>query len=553
MPWGKKAGAVRAYEYGCLPPTTGEAQAIEIMHARHRLWNSLVELDRDFAADYAALLEPYLALDHLEWKDRFKAAWQSDAFKTQQKDLEWAMYQAGRLDGKVHLGQNWLQYEDVLANWKAARQRSWHPTKAQREAQDGPSVLQFHRWDGTGKISVRWQNGVALLAIFDSDTRLHIDPVDPRAWSSETRSERRHLARTAVRIRMDGEGQRRSPVWLELPMVMHRPLPDDALIRTAAILRERVAGQYRWKLVVVAESVIHQPKTPIGTGTIAVHIGWRKVPAGLRVATCADDSGHTEQWVLPDAFVNGMKQVNNLQSIRDHNLNEWRDTFGDWLVVTSTVIPEWVQFGTSRMKHWKPEKMARFVREWRARRFPDDEVLFSIGLSWLARETHLYEYQENLRDQLLRARREQYRLWAVGLTRKYAEVVLSDIGLARLAKPAKRTVATQGARHQRQLVAPSCLLGALRYACARDGVQVVDVPSPYISTVCNLCGAIRLYDKVSELTHTCEWCGKTWDQDANAAVNMLSQTMGDLAQEGGFRRPEVASSSTGEPEPALSR
>ena len=44
------------YEYGCLPPVNGREAALEQMRRRHRLWNSLVEVERDYRSRIAAVL-----------------------------------------------------------------------------------------------------------------------------------------------------------------------------------------------------------------------------------------------------------------------------------------------------------------------------------------------------------------------------------------------------------------------------------------------------------------------------------------------------------------
>ena len=107
----------------------------------------------------------------------------------------------------------WCNYDDVIANYETARKR------ALREGRE----LRFHGWDGTGKVTVRYQQGLPVAEVQGVDRRLQIDPVDPLAWSSPHRSERRKLARSRVRIRVGSDG--REPVWLELPVVLHRALP----------------------------------------------------------------------------------------------------------------------------------------------------------------------------------------------------------------------------------------------------------------------------------------------------------------------------------------
>ena len=44
------------YEYGCLPPVRGREAAGEQMLRRHRLWNSLVEVERDYRSQLSAVL-----------------------------------------------------------------------------------------------------------------------------------------------------------------------------------------------------------------------------------------------------------------------------------------------------------------------------------------------------------------------------------------------------------------------------------------------------------------------------------------------------------------
>ena len=44
------------YEYGCLPPLRGREAAVKQMLRRHRLWNSLVEVERDYRSQLSAVL-----------------------------------------------------------------------------------------------------------------------------------------------------------------------------------------------------------------------------------------------------------------------------------------------------------------------------------------------------------------------------------------------------------------------------------------------------------------------------------------------------------------
>src|SRR5690606_14013043 len=90
-------------------------------------------------------------------------------------------------------------------------------------------------------------------------TRLQVDAIDPRAWSG-TRSERRLHARTTLRIRIGSEG--RDPVWASFPMIMHRPLPPDGIVKQAAVKLARIGTRERWELhvTVQAPSFVAEPR-----------------------------------------------------------------------------------------------------------------------------------------------------------------------------------------------------------------------------------------------------------------------------------------------------
>src|SRR5690349_10568729 len=84
---------------------------------------------------------------------------------------------------------------------------------------------------------------------FGSDTRLQLEGGPPAAFSDSCRGVWRKL-RSEVRIRI---GTDRKPLWLELPMVLHRELPAGGLVRAASVTRESIAQRYRWGRLLTAE------------------------------------------------------------------------------------------------------------------------------------------------------------------------------------------------------------------------------------------------------------------------------------------------------------
>lgn len=133
---------------------------------------------------------------------------------------------------------------------------------------------------------------------------------------------------------------------------------------------------------------------------------------------------------------------------------------------------------------------------------------------------HLYEYEANLRDRLLAHRLDLYRRFAANLRRRYRVVYLEAMDLRRLAQDdPTREPATPDAQHWRHWAAVSELR-----ACIDDaGLTVVKVEPAYSTLTCSWCGYLdQNWDPASAVEHTCSQCGRTWDQDANAARNLLA-------------------------------
>jgi hypothetical protein len=192
----------------------------------------------------------------------------------------------------------WCNYDDVISAYEIARRRTL------REGRD----LRFQPWDGTGKVTVRYQHGLAVEGVQAADRRLQFDPVDPLAWTSPRRSERRKLARSRIRIRVGSEG--RQPLWLELPVIFHRPLPGDGTVRSASVICEKVGSRERWRLLVT----VARPQRAMREGpAVAVDLGWRLLPDGLRVAYWEDERGDHGQLVLSPRGVMAVLETERLE------------------------------------------------------------------------------------------------------------------------------------------------------------------------------------------------------------------------------------------------
>lgn len=549
------------YEYGCLPPTRGEEAMLAEMKARNDLWNRLVEIDRAFREKTASLLSPEdnpletlraelktvrdeikarrkksrtgkvetedLRKKAAELRERIAIAAQSlRAHKERIKEANRHLLEEAEAERRAAVKEAvrtsplfWCNKEDVLASYEVARKR------AMKEGR----LLQFHRWTGEGKISVRYQQGLKIRDLFSGrDTRLQVDPVPNEAWESPNRSVRRRAARTKVRLRVTS-GEDHRPVWVELPTVLHRPIRGEQ-IQSAAIVRWRVGDRFRHKLVLTVRIPEAVPKA--SGPAVGIDIGWRKVEGGLRVAFWFDELGDKGELILPERLVWSLEKPAELQSVKDNHFNAAKTALAAWLGCQR--VPEWLVEETAGLDQWRNVgRLLRVLERWEENRFPGDEEMVAYLREWKKRDRHLRDWLCNLRDQAILWRREEYRKFAAALAKKYSVVFLEDFDLRQVQRKPAPESGTQGslpADRQRVLAAVSTLRSAIANACRREGVRVVFVEASFTTLSCNSCGHTEKWDAAKWLVRICPKCKAVWDQDENAAKIILRRGLSKMRE-----------------------
>lgn len=416
-------------------------------------------------------------------------------------------------------GLYWPNYGEVLDAWQVAR----------RKSRASGNTLHYHDSKNREKVTVRYQYGLPVSeALACRDTRLQIEPVPEEAFTSPCRGLRRKLARTRIRIRV-GSDESRRPVWLELPMVMHRPLPPNGKIRTASILREKIADTWRWKAVITvheANSVCQATNIDRSIRAVGVDVGWRVLERGLRVAYWYDTDGNHGELIIPEETLHEFRRLRDLQSIRQQNFNETCEWLTKWCGVNA--LPEWFNIASVRF----PRQLAVLFKRWNESRFDGDEEAFDRLADWHRKDLHLWRWQEHLRDQILRRRREQYRIFAASLARNYDAVAIEDLdmpGMIRKPDPENGTLGSLPEDWYRQVASLYSLREAIKNACTRDKVMVLEVPPEMTTLRCHVCGHEERFDAACQIRHTCSNCGALWDQDYNAARNILERGLSQIA------------------------
>jgi hypothetical protein len=223
---------------------------------------------------------------------------------------------------------------------------------------------------------------------------------------------------------------------------------------------------------------------------------------------------------LPPWTVEGWRKIEDLQSIRDKIHNEARTSLKGWL--SDNQHPGWLDEATEHMHAWRRlSRLDLLVVEWRSKRFEgDDEILQTLG-TWRKQERHLWQWQENLRDQLLAWRKNYYREFAATMRRRYQTIAIEDMDLRStihdVLRPEEERQTVTAQRRMARFAALSSLVGCLK----DSGADVVAVDRAGTTNTCHDCGHIN--NVGIEVMHTCGGCGVEFDRDVNAAKNIRAR------------------------------
>jgi len=614
----------RIYSYRCLPPITEVNRVEEQFRLAHQYRNTLVEIEHKLWDDLRGvqLADPIVGAALRDYEDAAGAV--DDAYDdlraaksgvaapdltaerevlARAKDLR-ALCGAELREAKASRAAQLQPGYEAARALTALRRKEARRAFIERGLRTGTydrvenSVkqavktakrpLHFERYDGTGSIGTQLiaRDGAPgiygmtvseLLSQQDSRLRLGTPGLadkHPRAevgacatWEEAAclpRNLRRHAARTYVDLRV-GSHPDRKPIFARFPLTLHRPIPKDAVIKWAYVVRKRVGRHYEWRFQLTLESERFRAcPVAIGEGTCAIDLGWRRlfdaqgVQVGLRVGYLVDEHGHEREIRVPDDLLTGMAKVHDLASIRDKEFETARDRLAAWLLDRET--PAWMAERVGSLAQWRaPRKLASLVDAWTgidwdawrvaraegkkcnpsdfgstANRIDGDGPILAVLQAWARQDRHLQNWEEHQRDRLIAHRREVWRVIAAELTARYATILIesgsnhdTSMKLTEVdgwEQPAPEDGDPSDGREQRRmsrLAAPGELRAEILKAAPKRGARVEAEQAADSTKACAWCGSVEAFDAAASIEHTCSSCIRTWDQDANAARNLL--------------------------------
>lgn len=435
---------------------------------------------------------------------------------------------------RAHCGAYWGTY--LLAEDAIDRAR-----KAPLYDGAEPNDPRFRPWLGDAQIGVQLQGGLSAVLLDGDDTRLRIGPPRaPAGWEHRRHGRPWDPAKASAKARTlylrVGSDDKGGPIFAAWPMVLHRPIPASATIKRATVSLRHYGPRAEWTVELTLD-LPDETRSESG-GAVAIDLGWRLVQGGLRVATWRASDGKTGELVLPDRLTGAIEKASELRSLRDDLLNAAREKFCAALEAIDT-LPEWLLRRTRRsdepasraqaiaaIRQWRAAaRFAALARAWRTQRFAGDETAYAELEAWRYRDHHLLCWEAGARRSSLRWRREIYRGFAAALARDYGTIVLEEMDLRRFAERPKvaaddDTRQNETARGNRHAVA----LSELRLSLANaSGATVVTVSAVDTTRTCHACGVVVAWRSADHLHHGCSACGAVWDQDENAAANLLER------------------------------
>lgn len=348
--------------------------------------------------------------------------------------------------------------------------------------------------------------------------------------------DRMRYARVSIRVR--SERPRDSARWVDVDVVIHRPVPPDAVVTWVYLVphgERRLPGgriePERYSLQLTVETREPLIARAPGRGETTLRLGWAKHhTGGLRVATLDDGS----EVVLPEKVATQIAMSEALRGAGDRHFDDaraaaivWRDAglLPDWAVEQMRTAANWRGHGRlARVAErllsetplpvplpvlwgrWKEVRAALRAAhgnaagdlytsdrdgffEWLgAQGVTERQHQLAVWLEWWRRkDRHLKTMEEDIGAKARAHRKDFYRCVAAKLATTYERVTIARLDLARAAlrdMPEETPKELhQAARHQRTIVAPHELKEALRAAlggdkggryCEQDG----DSPDP---------------------------------------------------------------------------
>jgi hypothetical protein len=517
---------LKTYVFGLLAPDNPELVTTHLAE-RARVWNQLVELHDKSHSKFlqtlgarhpeVAVAQKCYEIARLELADHRRAAGQAG----RASDVEATLKRA--------VQQRYVAVVDALKPLKSEVQGITHASNANflKEASQltGASFLWWPNRNALMHEVIRarqqaLRRGGKLRRRNDAETGVLVIPFPNPVPAG-------HLAGKNASLTIEGEGRKRTlrftvatlgkkrddKILASFPMVMHRPLPPDAMVKLARLVTSRVGVAIRYAVHVVVETSGNLVSKQ-GNLAAAINMGWRITETGLRVAAVRFSDGREEVLELPADWMLSFDYMEDLEaSVRRAAIAEM-----PLILPELELAPVSLRHQVERLKaHPGTALGLRALGE----RWSREAALSPQLQTWYQANRRKFDEAAHLRKSLLARRAAIYRNFVASIATRVNTIAIEQLDLSMLANRQKNDGSwiVEQRRGHRQRAAISTLRAFLAESERAGRFDVRRIAAPYLSQECHLCGIRNVLG--SPLIVTCSGCGSQWDQDFNNASNLL--------------------------------
>jgi transposase len=574
---------LRAFGARLIGGQEAEKLATDVFLAQNRLWNKLVEIERDHRAQYRRALEEgdaelgrltskaqaeEQALEELiAARNRARSAARSRKYEGAEthalgingtsaslKELRIRMKackerakaaakpateaaEALRREKVKEAAQAaslwWCHGETVLAKYDIARVRAM---KAGKE-------LRFHRFDGNGSMGVRFTLSGGML------DKVMAGTTDLLRFREPTAAELGRMQaiksdggrRVVIRLRAGSKIEGSIPA-LEFITTMHAgmELPRDIPLKTVIAKRTMHVKKPEWKLVLMfSHEVDEQPQLDMPAKAAGIDFGWRLTNVDgerrLRVAAISFGRDEKVRYVeLDDQWLRRMERADRLRGELDDSANKFAGQILPHIAenrLAGIADDEWFRVLAGKARRAKRAYASLLIDLCDAHAkagSPLGEEVAPLMDEWRRSALSLAVEAHHCKARAIGHRKHIFRNVAAALVKEAGLLGIENIdlrGMALLMKPdGTDNRLAQTARKFRTWAAPSELRLAIEQAAQRDRRETIRVDAKGTTTICSACGHENP-GPIEDLVFVCQGCGKVWDQDENAGHNCRNRAM----------------------------
>ena len=407
----------------------------------------------------------------------------------------------------------WGHYNAIIASYDLARQRTIREGRSLHPRQPG----------GRARLVNQIIGGMSV-AEFESGAHQQIR-LGPQAGGRRANPRFRTLIATVYSRRGGGKDhERRTATW---PIFLDRPLPPEARIQQVIISREYRSHCWHWHASFLLR--VPAPKERVKGPRVAVNLGWRMLPGGVRVGTVLRDTvratrsgpgGRVEHIMLAPRVLALEEQCEREQKERDEDANRMVArlrglALGDAPIALAESIV--AILGRNRPSQ---RDLVRLMAEWERHSLWRADLLAEFQ-EWQKDDSRLWHHVTNNRRHIVNLRRDHYRVEAKCLLADAQEIVINAHDMTKTARR-ERSELPAPVRKMRFLAAPSELRTAILNLARRDGIRVhmVELANDRCAT-CGMPFAAAVSDR-GALIWKCPG-GHVVDQDENYCRLLLEE------------------------------